>query len=55
MTGRNMSMSTTPLTASGSLNLKRNSRILEVKAGGHTFRGELKEDGAHTWEETLAK
>lgn len=39
---------------SNALNLLRNQRALEVQAGGHTFRGELAEDGTYTWTATLA-
>jgi len=38
---------------SNALNLPRGKRILEVNAGGHSFRGELKEDGTYNWTETL--
>ncbi len=38
---------------SNALNLPRNKRVLEVTAGGHSFRGELKEDGTYVWTETL--
>ncbi len=38
---------------SNALNLPRGSRVLEVNAGGHSYRGELKADGSYSWSESL--
>ena len=37
------------------LRLHRKSKVLEINAGGHSFRGELKDNGDYVWTETLSE